>query len=370
MEVYKDRQFLVFHSEGEPDVKYDFATHTAIGKRGKPVKSLSSQLAGVTFKDVIAACKDENYGRFLEFVRRQNGYRPNQISTILRDIPKYSSYEQVFSAGVKDVRTCQEIKNIPAGAIKLCKAYDWTLCDDFIRGYRENPDLFHLIPTLNYISLTIKEAWKLACARRYDHAQVRNVFNYLINQYGYNAKSLLLYIDRLVTFEALDAEPQILREITDYASMMSRISPKFDRYPRHLLSTHRLAIRNYTRMAAQFDEQAFQRRRDPEMEVRFGSWRFIYPTSTQDIKDEAAQQHNCVASYIQRVLDGDCHILFLRRADHPDKSVVTCEVVQGKIIQARQAFNDPLTEEQAGLVERWNQWYQNRAKSSESQEVA
>ena len=351
MEVYKDRQFLVFHNEGEPDVKYDFATHTAIGKRGKPVKSLSSQLAGVTFKDVIAACKDENYGRFLEFVRAQNGYYPDRISTILRDVPKYASYEQIFSAGVKDVRSCQEIKNIPAGVIKLCKAYDWTLCDDFIRGYCENPDLFHLIPTLNYISLTIKEAWQLACARRYDHAQVRNVFNYLINQYGYNAKSLLLYIDRLVTFEALDAEPQMLKEIIDYASMMSQIS-------------------HYKRMAAQFDEQTRQRRRNPEMEVRFGSWRFIYPTSTQDIKDEAAQQHNCVVGYIQRVLDGDCHILFLRRADRPDKSVVTCEVEQGKIVQALQAFNDPLTEEQAGLVERWNQWYQNRAKSSESQEVA
>ena len=106
MEVYKDRQFLVFHNEGEPDVKYDFATHTAIGKRGKPVKSLSSQLAGVTFKDVIAACKDENYGRFLEFVRAQNGYYPDRISTILRDVPKYASYEQIFSAGVKDVRSC------------------------------------------------------------------------------------------------------------------------------------------------------------------------------------------------------------------------------------------------------------------------
>lgn len=370
MEVYKDRQFLVFHNEGEPDVKYDFATHTAIGKRGKPVKSLSSQLAGVTFKDVIAACKDENYGRFLEFVRAQNGYYPDRISTILRDVPKYASYEQIFSAGVKDVRSCQEIKNIPAGVIKLCKAYDWTLCDDFIRGYCENPDLFHLIPTLNYISLTMKQAWRLACARRYVDAQTQNVFNYLINQYGYNAKSLLLYIDRLVTFEALDADSQILREIIDYASMMSRISPKFDRYPRHFLSTHRLAIRNYKRMAAQFDEQAFQRRRNPEMEVRFGSWRFIYPTSTQDIKDEAAQQHNCVASYIQRVLNGDCHILFLRRKDAPDKSVVTCEVVQGKIVQALQAFNEPLTEQQASLVAQWNQWYRSRARQNKSQEVA
>lgn len=370
MEVYKDRQFLVFHNEGEPDVKYDFATHTAIGKRGKPVKSLSSQLTGVTFKDVIAACKDENYGRFLEFVRRQNGYHPNQISTILRDIPKYSAYEQIFSAGVKNVQQCKEINNVSSGIIKLCKAYDWPLRDDFILNYLETPDLFHLIPTLNFISMTTREAWNLACARKHHNGHFQSWFNYLTEQYGYNVKSLLLYIDRLVTFEALNADNQTLREIADYASMMSQISPKFDRYPRHFLSTHRLVIRNHKRMAAQFDEEEFQRRRNPEMEARFGSWQFIYPTSTQDIKDEAAQQHNCVASYIQRVLNGDCHILFLRRADHPDKSVVTCEVEQGKIVQALQAFNDPLTEEQAGLVERWNQWYQSCGQSPESQEVA
>ena len=370
MEVYKDKQFLVFHNEGEPDVKYDFATHTAIGKRGKPVKSLSSQLAGVRLKDVIAACRDENYGRFLEFVRIQRGGYSDRISVILRDVPKYAPYEQIFSAGVKSVQRCLEINNVPPGVIKLCREYDWPLSDDFILNYRETPDLFHLIPKLTFISMTTKEAWSLVCQRRYSNGQHLSYFRYLVEQYGYNAKSLLLYIDRLVTFEALDANSYTLREIADYASMMSRISQKFDRYPRHFLSTHRLAIRNYKRMAAKFDDEAFQRRRRPDMEVSFGSWRFIYPANTQDIKDEAAQQHNCVASYIQRVLDGDCHIIFLRRKDAPDKSVVTCEVVQGKIVQALQAFNEPLTEQQTSLVAAWNQWYRSRAHKTQSQEVA
>lgn len=370
MEVYKDKQFLVFHREGESDVKYDFATHTAIGKKGKPVKSLSSQLAGVSIQDVITACKDENYGRFLKFVRDRNGYLPNRISTILRDVPKYASYEQIFSAGVKVVRLCKGIKNIPAGVIKLCRDNDWTLCNDFIDNYRENPDLFHLITKLSFVSLTTLQAWSLACSRQRFNDEWHGKIHTLIARYGYNAKSLFLYIDRLVTFEGLDPNTWLLNEIIDYALMMSIVSPKFERYPRCFLSTHRLAIRTYNRLKADFDEESFMRRRCPGMEITCSPWCFIYPTSTQDIKDEAVQQHNCVASYVQRVIDGDCHILFLRRTDHPQDSVVTCEVRNGRIVQALQAFNTPLTSEQSAVVEWWNQWYQKRMEIRKTQEAA
>ena len=47
MKVYKDKQFLVFDFENGKTVKYDFATNTAIGIKGKPVKNLQSQLNGI-----------------------------------------------------------------------------------------------------------------------------------------------------------------------------------------------------------------------------------------------------------------------------------------------------------------------------------
>ena len=42
MKVYKDKQYLVFDYENGKTVKYDFATKTAIGFKGKPVKDLKS----------------------------------------------------------------------------------------------------------------------------------------------------------------------------------------------------------------------------------------------------------------------------------------------------------------------------------------
>ena len=73
--------------------------------------------------------------------------------------------------------------------------------------------------------------------------------------------------------------------------------------------------------------------------------------------------NNCVASYIDKVLERRCDILFMRYKDSPCRSLVTIEVANGKIVQALQKFNDPLTAEQADVVEKWNRWYENKLKS-------
>ena len=65
MKVYKEKQFLSFELDDGKTVKYDFATKKAIGKRGKPVKNLCSQLKDLTINDVIDNCVDEKYAKFL-----------------------------------------------------------------------------------------------------------------------------------------------------------------------------------------------------------------------------------------------------------------------------------------------------------------
>ena len=66
--IYKDKQFLVFDLEDGKTVKYDFATKPAIGKMGKPVKDLKSQLNGLTMSQLFECCDDEKYAKFLNFV--------------------------------------------------------------------------------------------------------------------------------------------------------------------------------------------------------------------------------------------------------------------------------------------------------------
>jgi hypothetical protein len=194
---------------------------------------------------------------------------------------------------------------------------------------------------------------------QYNYINVPTV-NKLIKEFGYTAKALFMYIDYCKTYEAIEDTHYLLTEIYDYASMMSQISPKFDKYPRHFLTTHKIATRNYNRLKEKFDEEKFKKCIKKDMEKTFGRYSFIYPESTQEIKDEAVSQNNCVASYIKSVIEGDCDILFLRTKEHLDRSLVTIEVRMGKIVQAKQRFNDPVDAEQQEAIDKWNKWYLNK----------
>lgn len=386
MKIYKEKQFLIFDFEDGKTVKYDFATKTSIGKSGKPVKNLCSQLSGLTINQLCDCCVDKQYGKFLSFVKRQrssSGRTIDNIGTILNRVPYYSNYEQLFSAGIEEILDSYNkfqytIKDIPKGLIKLCKTHNIKLSNKFLEYYKENPDAFLLAYNLEYYSLNDDDIFKILNSfyservRRdgyYTYEYVyKSAFNNLIKEYGYTAKPLLLYIDYLKTYEALNDVEYIVRELRDYASMMKRISPKFDKYPRHFLTTHKIASRNYNRLKEQFREEDFKKRINKDMERTFGEYRFMYPNKTQDIKDEAVQQNNCVASYIQNVIDGNCHILFLRKKDSPDKSLVTIEVRNNKIVQALQRFNHPLTTEQQEVVDRWNKWWGNKIKNENENE--
>lgn len=368
MKVYKEKQFLVFDFENGKTVKYDFATGETIGKLGKPVKGLQNQLRGISMNYIIESCEDKNYGLFLQFVwdkfKTRNWYYNKidhyitNVGTVLSNVKKYSRYEQIFSAGLGPYlqEGCYSIfkysiNEIPSSLIKYIKSGRVTyLNNDIVNVWSKNPSECCLAYELNYISL--------------DDSDLFNVFqcntvNNLINTYGYNAKSLFLYLDTLKTFEALTIDSRVLGEIEDYARMMSEIHPKYDKYPRNFLTTHVIACRNYNRLKQQFDEKSFQNRRNPKYECKIGKYIFLYPEKIDDIRSEAVSQNNCVASYVQSVIDGKCHILFMRKKEEPDRSLVTIEVKNNKIVQAKGRFNRDLTNEEEVTVEKWNTKFEN-----------
>lgn len=373
MKVYKEKQYLIFDYEDGRTVKYDFATKTAIGIKGKPVKNLCSQLSGFTLNELIDCCDDEKYAKFLRFVRNSEMYSHSitNIGTILDRIPKYARFEQIFSAGFDDIikdrkRFIYSINDIPKSLIKLCRKYLIKLSNNTVKYYKENQDAHYIAYNLDYISFDFNDIYSVWNAQNrkwnceigaYDYF---SFFNKLINEYEYNAKDLWLYLDRIKTFEAIEDMGFLIRELYDYAKMMSRLSIKYNKYPRNFLTTHKIACRNYNRMKKEFSEELFQKRINKKYECSFGDYIFIYPKSTQDIKDEACMQNNCVASYIDRVIDGECHILFLRKKNKPKESLVTIEVVNNYIVQAKRKFNEPVTEEDQKAIDSFNKKFWNK----------
>lgn len=368
--VYKEKQYLIFDFEDGRTVKYDFSTKTAIGIKGKPVKNLCGQLSGMTMDDVIECCSDPKYANFLKFVQKQYPYYISNIGTILSHVPDFARFEQIFSAGLDDIISLRKFKgtinDIPKSMLKIARNRNITISDNTCSFWKRNPNAHCIGYDMDYVSLDDDDLLYIWASYTYYYDQNKgfdvyySYFNELIERYGYNAKSLFLYIDTLKTYEAIEDISYLMRELFDYASMMSKISPKYDKYPRHFLTTHRIATRNYNRLKREFNEKLFKSRVNKAYEYIFKDYCFIYPDSTQDIKDEAVQQNNCVASYIDKVIDGKCHIMFLRKREAPDKSLVTIEVRNNQIVQALRRFNNPVTDKDQEAIDAWNKKFGNK----------
>lgn len=90
-----------------------------------------------------------------------------------------------------------------------------------------------------------------------------------------------------------------------------------------------------------------------------GKYVFISPTCKQDFLDEAQMQQNCLASYINKFVDGDCIIMFMREKKDPTQSLVTIELRKDDkgeysvLNQKYQSRNRACTTEQSDAIDKW-----------------
>lgn len=91
----------------------------------------------------------------------------------------------------------------------------------------------------------------------------------------------------------------------------------------------------------------------------YNKYVFIAPTCKQDFIDEAQMQQNCLASYIQKFVNGECVIMFMRLKENPNNSLVTIEIRKDEsgnytnINQMYQAKNRRCTPEQQDAINKW-----------------
>lgn len=80
----------------------------------------------------------------------------------------------------------------------------------------------------------------------------------------------------------------------------------------------------------------------------------IFPAdSTHSLIDESSQMFNCVRNYCEKMSNNECQIYFMRYKDSINKSLVTIEVRDGKIVQARTKFNELPTDEMNEVLKKW-----------------
>lgn len=75
-------------------------------------------------------------------------------------------------------------------------------------------------------------------------------------------------------------------------------------------------------------------------------------------------QANCVKTYGEYIAKNICQIYFLRKKNDVNKSFVTIEVKDNKVVQARIKYNELPTEEVNKVIRKWEKGFKVIYKNS------
>ena len=115
-----------------------------------------------------------------------------------------------------------------------------------------------------------------------------------------------------------------------------------ERYPNCLQVAHNVAERNIAickdeSLIAKFEEVVKPLK---DLEWENGDYVIVAPKTAQDLVDEGSALHHCVASYVELVANGDEKVMFLRKKDTPNESLVTFSFDNDfNIVEAKGVFN-------------------------------
>ena len=181
----------------------------------------------------------------------------------------------------------------------------------------------------------------------------------LFNDYGYNnLKRLVLYITREVKLEQGITNPdEAITLLRDYVRMCQAMELGYEKYPKSLKKEHDIALMNYKANESEIKQKQFAKVVESEdyvsLDFKTKDYAIIRPTTVNDVIKEGESLSHCVASYVDDIIKKKCKILFLRRTDNLNESLVTVEVRGHIIRQVKGKFNRKPTEEEKEFVHLW-----------------
>lgn len=139
-------------------------------------------------------------------------------------------------------------------------------------------------------------------------------------------------------------------KLTDYIRMCEDMNVKPVLYSSYITQTHDITSRNYKIKLTEEQEKIFASRYSDFKTFKGQNYIVVAPKNSTDVKEEGNELNHCVASYIKRILDNETKIYFLRSKKDIEARLITIEVKDNKIVQARGNHNRHATEEEMNAI--------------------
>lgn len=329
---------------------------------------------------------DENHGLY-EHAYRKLGARGNEyvrkLSRFLyRLIKKHSYVELLYKAGVRGSYTVhnasgknpREILGLSNSQWKLFTRYNISIKAIQNSSY-SNQAVVKMLNYLNYVS-------KLSDEFGIDRTSVffnnemsylgstsksrEGIYNYrhiystirISEEHGLSANRLIRYI-YFECYVSQGMEPnEATRYYKDYMDMVKDMGlQNYDKYPKFLKTQHDIVRMNYNISLKENEEKIWNSiiNDNSWLEWSNGDYVVMLPQKPEDLRDEGNQLAHCVASYVNKIVNKSSLILFLRKKEDIKKSLITVELMNNAIVQARGKFNQLPKKDEVSALEKFVQ---------------
>ena len=152
---------------------------------------------------------------------------------------------------------------------------------------------------------------------------------------------------------------EYLWEYSDYLSMAKEIGldlkDKKVLFPNNLLASHdELCMQLEIIKDPTIDKRIKEKYKLLEINKYEDKDYIIIPADSIDsLVNESINQNNCVRTYCTSYANNDCQIYFLRKKTEPDKSLVTIEVIDSTVVQAKIKHNKAPSPELMEVINKW-----------------
>lgn len=145
-------------------------------------------------------------------------------------------------------------------------------------------------------------------------------------------------------------------EYKDYLMMQLQFYGKIkEKYPENFKTEHDIITLKINQVKAIQEYKNFEARvkEIEDLAYKKGDYCIVIPTRPEDLAEEGVSLNHCVKSYISNVAEGHCHILFLRKAKTPERSLVTLQLSGNCIVQAQGYNRRSITPQERQFLIRW-----------------
>lgn len=177
-------------------------------------------------------------------------------------------------------------------------------------------------------------------------------------------KTYNLNLNRLIDYLMVDLYSQgihtidknIISDYRDYLSMQIKLYGKVkEKYPKYLKTEHDIVALKLT-IYEKYNEDLIifnTATHHSNLEYKTKEYSIVLPQSSMDIVDEGINLSHCVAEYVDRIVNGETYICFLRETEDSEKSLVTLEIKNNALKQARGFGNRKITEDEETFLKKW-----------------